>query len=294
MIPRSIEMALPTKRRQSVHPISRSLIAAVTLLVLSSLTAFIAPATPAQAAAPNRQGLPVVAGTRIDMQYGGECTAGLVLRKSGILAFLSMKERATRYIIIAAHCVNRPQEGILVGDTLVGEVLQRDPEYDIAIARVEPVAHQQTYCSRTSFGGVSCTRSYTYTPRAVGRVILADPRTRGDGSIALNGTGSPAGDEAFCTSGSFSGVNCEFRTATYPRDSSWFTKGVPEVARNDTFSLMRGDSGGPVVSPSGKFYGIITDSGSYSSEPSLLGLMGYVDAAKVLRFANGYSIAPAS
>lgn len=265
------------------------------LLAVSTMVFGVALAPAAANADPlHRQSLPIVAGTEIQMDNGGDCTAGLVLRKNGFFRFLSPKERATRYIIIAKHCIsNHDGEGILVGGALVGSVIQTDADYDLAMARVDPVAHQQNFCHNTSFG-VQCYRTYTYTPRAVGRVILGNPRTRGDGSVPFAGTGDPGVNEHFCTSGAVTGVNCDFQNAPYPAGSSWFHEGVPQVARNGNFSVSGGDSGGPVVSPSGRFYGILTDGGSQSTEPALHGLIGYVDQAKVFRFASGYSIAPAS
>jgi hypothetical protein len=253
--------------------------------------------TAANAVELRRQSPPVVAGTRLVMAQGGECTAGVIMKKDvGFLrGLVSPRENATRYAVIAAHCVHRYGEEILVGREEVGKVIMRSPDHDLALVQIDPEVQQLTHCHVTSFGP-SCSRSYSYTPRASGRVFLDGPRpgARGGGPVPMVGYGVPSAGESFCTSGSTTAMQCSWQRADIPVTSIWHQRGIPKAARSFDGHVAGGDSGGPVVSLSGRFYGIISDSGILAGEPDLADLMGYTDAHAVLMFASGYSMAPAS
>jgi S1-C subfamily serine protease len=253
--------------------------------------------TAANAVELRRQAVPIVAGTRLAMAQGGDCTAGVIMKKdTGFLrSLVSPRENATRYAVIAAHCVQRSDEVVLVAEEPVGKVVMRSPDHDLALVQIDPEVRQLTHCHVTSFGP-SCSRSYSYTPRASGQVFLDTPRpgARGGGPVPMVGYGVPSAGEHFCTSGSSTGTQCSWQRADIPTGSIWHQRGVPKSARSLDAVVTKGDSGGPVVSQSGRFYGIISDSGVLTGEPDLVDQMGYTDAHAVMVFAAGYSMAPAS
>jgi hypothetical protein len=104
----------------------------------------------------------------------------------------------------------------------------------------------------------------------------------------MTGTGVPTIAERYCISGSTSGLDCRFSEASIPPDSAWTRSNVPRAACNQYHNLQDGDSGGPVVSYNGKFYGIATDAGHLQrSDARLANLSGYVSAGLVFQYARG-------
>jgi len=263
----------------------------VVMVVIMGLTAVgLSQAGPASAEA-NRQATPIIAGTRIRMQSGAQCTVGVVLKSTSPTQRLIPKAAATRYIVIANHCVSRNGEGVVVNGKVVGQVISRSGTDDIALAKIDPDPVRTNRCNVGSFGVPLCTSGFRWEPQAHGRVVIASLRTRDDEAVPMPGWGAPGVNETFCTSGSFSGVNCSFAYAPVPE--SWFPTGISDAAKSDVLNpITGGDSGGPVMSANGKFYGIISLSGMLSATHETQSLMGYVRAEKVFQDFPGYNIAP--
>ncbi|GAB7305075.1 hypothetical protein MAFF212519_29620 [Clavibacter michiganensis] len=104
--------------------------------------------------------------------------------------------------------------------------------------------------------------------------------------------GVPGPRETFCTSGAVTRSLCEWTSTNVP--PAWVQHHVYAAAHSTGANLLKGDSGGAVVSRTGDFYGIATDSGLYDSDHSNIDIMGYTDAARVLSDFRGYHMAPAS
>ncbi|MDF2824584.1 MAG: chpE [Mycobacterium sp.] len=255
------------------------------IMVAAGLT-LAAPST-ANAASAARESFPVLAGSHIVTPLGN-CTVGAIFRKSGLLTALSPQLRATRYAVTAKHCVSAVGDSISVGGTRIGNVIARDQWHDLALVKVDPEAHQNVRCQVTSFGP-HCINFTTWTPRATGQVLL--PSAHGEAAVPMVGSGAPAAHERFCMSGAVTGANCTHLPATVPAGSQWARDGVPAAALSPLAWQLRGDSGGPAASTSGKFYGIVTDAGHYSTEHQLQELTGYIPAATVLRDFSGYYLA---
>ena len=243
---------------------------------------------------PSRTELPVVAGTRVRLGEGGDCTVGVVLTKRpGYFEYFDPKFRATRFGIIAGHCAHRVGEAVLVGRTVVGSVVSRDPHIDVSLFKIEPERHGHYDCHPTSFGPHCFGVNFTYSPRGFGKVILRPGERQASTAIPMTGTGVPTIAEQYCISGSTSGLDCRFSEASIPPDSAWTRSNVPRAAFNQWHNVQPGDSGGPVVSVNGKFYGIVTDAGHLlRSDSRFEDLTGYVPAGLVFQYARGYSIAP--
>jgi hypothetical protein len=245
----------------------------------------------------SRTELPVVAGTRVTFgDRNNVCTIGVVLSKTpSFWTYYKPKDSATRHGIVASHCARRPGEELLMGRTVIGAVVSFDPVLDIALVRIDPEVHQHYDCHPTSFGPHCFGVNYTFSPRGFGKVILRPGETQASSAIAMNGTGVPTITERYCVSGAVTGLDCRFTEASIPPNSAWTRSNVPRAAFNQYHDLQQGDSGAPVVSYNGKFYGIATDAGHLvPGDPRFAHLSGYVSAGLVFQFARGYAIAPAS
>ena len=194
----------------------------------------------------------IVAGSQLRMP-GVRCSAGLVVQKNGVIANLSPYARAIRYVVTAKHCFSRGDE-VSYGDEIVGTAIWKDPHNDIALVRIEPLSEGSRSCAPTS-AGFHCVGSVTYTPRAVGRVIIASLRTRGEEKVPVLQTGSPAVGTIFCLSAAQVRSDCSLRSSRSTPDMG--LQDGEEVAVSGDGRGGPGDSGGLIVSPTQIAYGIL-------------------------------------
>ncbi|QWL30688.1 S1 family peptidase [Rathayibacter toxicus] len=268
----------------TAHVITRRPLTA--LLCLALLGTVIAGAAPAQAQAQIRDQFPVVAGTALETPGARQCTIGAILKSSSFPDLLIMYRRATRYAVIARHCINFVGDTVKVGGEDLGNVSFISRTDDIALIKIKPNTRRQPTCFSSSLGP-RCAIASSSTPRAEGQVILGSPAS--PRLMRVRGTGVPTRDETFCTSGSVTGVNCTWRTTPTPPASDGFDPG--EVAARTTspaLSVVFGDSGGPVLNTRGQLYGIIVRRGT----DHLLGVAGYVPMSRVwATIGNYYNLA---
>lgn len=255
--------------------------AAIAFTVILTIVTSVLGAGPAHAQV-LRSELPVVAGTRLEVPGGKQCTVGAVLRATGIIANISQYSRGIRYLLIAKHCAQDKAE-VKVGDKAIGVVTWRASDDDLALVRVDPNSTRRVVCSG-AYQLHRCTIVETITPRALGRVILDTPfSTR---AVPMRPAATPGGNERFCTSGSTTGVNCSWIKT--PTPATGYSPGEAAAANTDGVGVLVGDSGGPVVGTQGQFYGIIVTRGIGAN----LGLMGYIPSDRAMRaLGSGYTLA---
>ncbi|MBF4619502.1 hypothetical protein ITJ44_15610 [Clavibacter sp. VKM Ac-2873] len=259
-------------------------------LALITISAFVAcaclvvaPTAKASAVDAERTLLPVVAGTELDFPHS-YCTAGLIVVRTGIRGNFSPAARATRYAVTAKHCgeMNSP---VSVGGRRVGEVVWIDPVADLELVRIDPVVHGQPFCAPSS-SGFHCS-PVTYEPQATGQVLLATLRYQSLRRTPVAGTGAPASDEVFCISGKSSGQSCLFRSTRWI--SGYGEQKPGEVAAIGDTLVFPGDSGGPVLSPQARIYGIIAE----TATGSLHTVLKYTRISQFFEDAGNYALAPA-
>ncbi|WP_369076222.1 trypsin-like serine protease [Curtobacterium poinsettiae] len=244
--------------------------------IVAMIVAFAAPAVISESAdaadSLARNSLPVRAGTQLvfagtrsgpHFSPDAVCTAGPVVRSTGIFARLSQYARAVRYVVTAGHCASETGQTVRVGTVSVGAVTWISGRYDLALVRIEPLSSRHQQCHSTSGGFVRCHIVVDWQPRASGQVILIRNRAGHEQSVAVQGTGTPAPREIYCVSGRSSGVICSFRSVPKPPD---LEPGAGQ-AFSETFgaNTSDGDSGGPVVSQSGRIYGVHVQGGDPES-----------------------------
>lgn len=272
--------------------------AIVGAVVIGALMASnVALASPAQAA-PNyavRRSVPVQAGTEIIFPgaHSGPasspdrvCTAGPVMRATGILSRISPYLRAVRYVVTAGHCASAVGQHVRVGETDIGTVSWISNQSDLALVRVEPTSTRRTQCFHTSGGFPRCAINVIWNPRAVGRVIFDYNRSGHEASLAVVGSGAPTAREQFCASGRSSGSLCAFETVVVAPNSK-----VPAhttIAQSYDSNMATGDSGGPVLSRGGRIYGVLTDVGNPDGTGE--GLIGYVAISQFFAERSGYAL----
>lgn len=249
----------------------------------TALLASLCPAAPAANAQSVRDQIPIVAGTALEVDGAHQCTAGAVLQSRSWISLATPIGRATRYVVLAKHCADF-RDTISVDGQVVGRVTWLSPTHDIEIATIPPSVVQRPFCS-----GASQLHHCTIppaTPRAVGRIILSSAPTRG--TVPVTGFGVPDVGEHFCTSGSVSYVNCGFVISDIPPVG--FPPGTQLARTVNGMSIQPGDSGGPVMSLSGRLYGII----SMRGKNNYVGTIGYVPMYVVSQDLGGdYALAPA-
>lgn len=197
---------------------------------------------------------------------------------------ISAYQRATRYVVTAEHC-GTLNSVVSVGGRRVGVVSWVDPAADLELVKIDPEIHGQPICAPTS-SGFHCSGTQTYTPRAVGRILMSTLRYRSLQSTPVAGTGAPGDNEIFCISGKSSGESCEFTSTPWlPRFGDQHRGEV--AARGDTL-IFPGDSGAPVSSPDARIYGI---AGETSTGPSFT-IMKYTRIIQFLEDAGTYALAP--
>lgn len=271
---------------------SRKLMAAaVAAAVLSSLVI----ATPSQAVdGPVRRALPIKAGTSLTFigtntgpfhSSDTICTAGAVLFYNRFLFRIRPYDRAVRYVLTAKHCGSMNQL-VRVGDVQVGKVTWVSPTSDLELVRIEPDYSRSRNCYSTS-AGPRCGIIQSYSPRAVGQVILAQNRIGQESTIPMRGSGTPAAGQKFCTTGQTTGIICDFQSVRTP--AVVHLQPYELSAVTSSINNTSGDSGGPVVSPSGTIYGIEVasfpaDHAQYSN------YMAYIPIAHALGELRGYAL----
>ncbi|MWV29528.1 hypothetical protein [Rathayibacter iranicus] len=266
--------------------VTRSLRRRVALLaalcVMATLTSLWTTTTAANAV-DLRDQIPIVAGTGLELQGGRQCAVGAVLKSRNWMSFATPYRQATRYAVMAKHCVWVGAEVELWGRN-VGTVTWESPTYDFALVTIRPSTAQRPVCS-----GASQLHHCTIpaaTPRAVGRIIIDSPS--GPRSVPISGIGSPTPGERFCTSGSITNVNCGFHPAGVP-PTGWEAGQLAARSTNGR-NVAPGDSGAPVMSIGGTLYGIVIQAGY----PLHRDLLAYLSIHAIFQdLDNAYAIAPA-
>jgi hypothetical protein len=268
----------PRGARRGIRSRLLALLAAVA--AVAALTAV--GAAPASADQSYRSGLPVIAGSRIDSS-AGTCTVGAVLIPRSWYLSLTPYQRATRYIVTAAHC-GPMYSTVHVGTAAIGTVDWISPhDSDIELIRVSPQPDERTlYCRSHHSSAAFCSPIQTYTARANSQVFM--PNRGRIGRQPIQGTASAEG--RFCTSGFASGVKCVFQPVSLPRgvQTRWSHVSAGETDEHD--AITGGDSGGPVVSYGNQLLGII--SGKTADGHYLL----YTSSAQMLAELPAYVLAP--
>jgi hypothetical protein len=271
-IPR-IRMARRARRLRRAAASARVLVVLTLLLGSASWTAEAAsastpaPSAPASGLAPPvddvkallapRDRLPVVAGSELGMA-GKRCTAGAVLYQSDRSARSTPELDATRYVVTAAHC-GGVGTAVTVGGQYAGEVTYVSPRWDFSLITVKPDSRQLRHCSVSTSGVPSCYYLPVYTPRARGAIEKSGQGALYSAQVPVPGSGAPQGHEDFCASGNVSGWYCGFHTVANPPGLE--VQGCDRTAQSFSGRIMRGDSGGPVSSTSGRIYGVIVATG---------------------------------
>ena len=215
----------------------------------------------------------------------GVCTAGPVMYYSRFLYRIRPYDRAVRYVLTAKHCASLNQM-VRVGGVEVGKVTWLSPDTDIALVRIEPSYTRSRSCYSTS-AGPRCSILETYTPRAVGQVILAQNRSGQETSIPVRGSGTPSMGQKFCVSGQTTGIICDFTSVRTP--PGMHVESNETLAITSSTNPTASDSGAPVVSAGGTIYGIHTANyhDNYGEFPEF---MGYVPIDVALRQLSGYAL----
>lgn len=231
---------------------------------------------------------PILSGTQLVFPQG-ECTAGLVLKKTGMWENMTPYRRAVRYVLTASHC-GRTNDDVKVGNQVVGKFVWRSERSDLRLVRIEPSRRNFTHCSAPSTG-LTCSIVTTYEPLALGKIFVS---TTGI-ALSIRGTGAPNTNEVFCTSGHTTGINCTW--GKVPTPPGWMHPVTPEITKSaETYgrNVEGGDSGGPVASfgTRGLIYGIISTKGMHWSEHP--NKMTYVPIAQFFQEQPGYEIAPSN
>jgi hypothetical protein len=213
----------------------------------------------------------------------------LVLQATGLLSNVTDYQRAVRYVLTAGHCGN-VNDAISVytnpaGQVQVGTVIWKSGISDLEVIRIEPDSQRGQVCGVTSTGPF-CTITVTYTPRAVGRVMMS-----GGSTVPVTGTGTPTDPEIFCTSGKSTNVLCTWHTYTPDPPLAGAAAGTA-YAETTASNVDFGDSGGPVLSRSGGIvYGIMQAAGKPDGlHPTS---MAYTAISQFFTEQSGYALAPA-
>lgn len=250
------------------------------LLVVAAVLGF---ATPANAEDPVRLRMPIVAGTKLLGPLGNACTVGAVLKRNGPGALLSPFMGAVRYLVLAKHCAPELNMEFALNSVVIGRVSWISATDDVELVQVAPEVTPQQGCYRSING---CFLNSLARPRAVGQVIL---RTLGgERPVPMLPPVSPARGERFCTSGSTTGVNCNW--VLYEGGTGrWREEGVAQAFASNAQGVDLGDSGGPVVSQQGQFIGIIQKGGGHGQ----VNVMQYMPVAQLLlQLDHEFDIAP--
>ncbi|QIS42701.1 trypsin-like serine protease [Clavibacter capsici] len=267
-------------RRRPVRSRLLALVAALAAVVALGAVG----TAPANAEPGDRFTLPVIAGSKIDSS-NGTCTVGAVFVARRWYLMLTPYQRATRYILTAAHC-GPMYSTVHVGAAAIGTVDWISPHRsDIELIRVSPQPDERTlYCRSHHSSPAFCSPIQTYTPRANGQVFM--PSRGRVGRQPIQGTAEPTG--RFCTSGFVSGVRCTYHPVSLPRgvQTRWRHVSAGETDEHDAFA--GGDSGAPVVSYGHQLLGIV--SGKTENNQYLL----YTSIDQVLAELPAYVLAPPS
>ncbi|RIJ45048.1 hypothetical protein DZF93_00465 [Clavibacter michiganensis subsp. insidiosus] len=213
------------------------------------------------------------------------CTAGPVLRASGFFSNLTASAQAFRYVITAGHCASVGQ-AVRVADTQVGKVTWVSGQSDLALVRIDPYASRSPQCFPTTLGHHHCQIVTHYEPRATGQVILARNRLGQELPLPVTGSGVPQPREIYCVSGAQSGVNCTFVSIPTPAGLNLGAHVLTSETHGAATTV--GDSGGPVVSRSGKIYGIHVDGGRSGSQDE--SIEGYIPISQFFHEQPGYAL----
>ncbi|PPG87326.1 hypothetical protein C5C00_11285 [Rathayibacter rathayi] len=248
------------------------------VLILASLGAS---APPASADPPVRERRPIVAGSFVTEVGGHGCTVGAVLKRYGVGSRVSAVAAATRYLVLTKHCDPHIGARFWLNGEVIGSVTWMSDTDDVELVQVPPDSLTHGCFSYGCMVG-----GFSPRPLAVGKVIMG-PLQR-EAPVRMLPPGSPAPGERFCTSGSVSSVNCNW--ASEPnRPANWGTNRGLIIRSLNATSTGAGDSGGPVISRQGNFYGIIQRTGNREN----INLTQYLPAEQIFeQIGSEYGIAP--
>ncbi|MWV31295.1 trypsin-like serine protease [Rathayibacter iranicus] len=264
------------------HSYRRRLSRGLTSLLLV-VAAVIGVATPANAEDPVRLRTPIVAGTTVLGPLENTCTVGAVLKRNGPGSLLSPFMGAVRYLVLAKHCAPELGMEFTLNSVVIGRVSWLSATDDLELVQVAPEVTPPRGCYSSING---CYINSLARPRAVGQVILRG--IGGERPVPMLPPASPAPGERFCTSGSTTGVNCNW--IVYEGGTGrWREPGVAQAFATNAQGVDHGDSGGPVVSQQGQFIGIIQKGGGHGR----VNIMQYMPVAElVLQLDHEFDIAP--
>lgn len=279
---------------------SARLLIACAAVTLTCLTPLIVAPSSAQAVGAVRTSLPIVAGTKLTFSepsppgtYTADsyCTAGAVLKSTTYLSRLLPFSAATRYVLTAKHCASLGAT-VRVGEDNVGRVTWTSPDRDLELITVNPESHRNTQCGPTHSGAARCSIIQSFTPRAIGKIVLHLPYSNFERAIPVAGMGEPSATQQICTSGYRTGPNCTFRLVTLPPNAEAEARARGQmVIRSTVAGTDQGDSGGPVASPGGVLFGIHHGSADpeHYSNVSI-----YTPLSEFFREQPNYALAPSS
>jgi hypothetical protein len=258
-------------------------------LVLTALLLAAGPSAPARAfdvhtaeVSSLRRQPPIKAGTSLDMLHG-RCTAGAVLYRRDLAGRVTQQQRATRYVVTAAHCGD-VGTAVYVDGKLLGAVTFASADLDYSIVTVLPVGSTSRHCA--FYGSTpACYPITTYHPQAIGQVFVGGHGFAFAAPITVPGPREPQGHEDFCTSGAVGGWLCGFHSIGYPANGPTLTD---RAAANYNRNISSGDSGGPVVDRDGHIMGIISSSGRAGSTDAAK--MLYTSITTILRQLPSYAL----
>ncbi|WP_146076752.1 hypothetical protein [Rathayibacter tritici] len=164
---------------------------------------------------------------------------------------------------------------------MIGSVTWKSDVDDVELVQVPPdVPSRGCFSYGCMVGGA------TPRPRAVGQVIMG-PLER-EAPVRMLPPASPAPGERFCSSGGVSSVNCNW-VSEPNRPWDWGDERGVIARSTNALAMDDGDSGAPIISQQGNFYGISQRKGNGAH----VNLQQYLPAADIFEeIGSEYGIAP--
>jgi hypothetical protein len=259
---------------------SRRIIARWAVAVLLVAVGVLGQTGAGPALASGAESLPVIAGDRLTYPRGNVCTAGAILRDSSSGQQLTQYRRSIRYVLTAGHCGDMGDQ-VRTGSAVLRAVVGKSSVSDLELVRVDPQRFLTFGCHATTRGPY-CLPGSDYRPRGRGRIRMGTPRPSQGSGPSRGGTSSSAPSAR--TPGSCAPGPCPGTPAACGRrEGGWAPPFADRI-------LLRGDSGGPVVSRSRYVYGIISATTASSTIPFS---MAYVTLTQFQSEKPSFRLAPA-